>query len=111
MKTRLSPSQEENRVLQFSAHVYCAQTAGWIKMPLGMEVGLGSGHIVLWGPSSRSPKMGHAPRNLWPMFVDWLNSWIDQDILIHPAVYPRGRMVDLGPGNIVLDADSIPQGA
>jgi len=22
-------------------NVYCAQTAGWIKMPLGMEVGLG----------------------------------------------------------------------
>jgi len=25
----------------FSAHVYCGQTAGWIKMPLGMEVDLG----------------------------------------------------------------------
>ena len=24
---------------KFSAHVYCGQTAGWIKMPLGMEVG------------------------------------------------------------------------
>jgi len=37
---------------QFSAHVYCGQTAGWIKMTLGMEVGLSSGRIVLrWGPS------------------------------------------------------------
>jgi len=26
---------------QFSAHVYCGQTAAWIKMPLGTEVGLG----------------------------------------------------------------------
>ena len=26
---------------QFSAHVYCGQTAGWIKMALGTEVGLG----------------------------------------------------------------------
>jgi len=25
---------------QFSAHFYCGQTAGCIKMPLGMEVGL-----------------------------------------------------------------------
>ena len=25
---------------QFSAHVYCGQTAGWINMALGMEVGL-----------------------------------------------------------------------
>jgi len=35
--------------------VYCSQTVGWSKMKLGMEVGLGSGHIVLdgeWGPSS-----------------------------------------------------------
>jgi len=34
---------------QFSAHVYCGQTAGWIRMPLGMTVGLGPGHIVLDG--------------------------------------------------------------
>ena len=27
--------------------VYCGQTAGWIKMPLGMEVGLDLFHIVL----------------------------------------------------------------
>ena len=33
----------------FSAHVYCGQTAGRIKMVLGMEVGLGPGHIVLDG--------------------------------------------------------------
>jgi len=25
---------------QFSAHFYCGQTAGYIKMPLGMEAGL-----------------------------------------------------------------------
>jgi len=29
--------------------VYCGQTAGWIKMPLGTEVGLSAGHIVLDG--------------------------------------------------------------
>jgi len=27
--------------------VYCGQTVGWIKMKLGMQVGLGPGHIVL----------------------------------------------------------------
>ena len=31
---------------QFPAHVCCGQTAGWIKMPLGMEVGLGLRDIV-----------------------------------------------------------------
>jgi len=33
----------------FSAHVYCDQTAGWIRIPLGMEVGLDPGDIVLDG--------------------------------------------------------------
>ena len=34
---------------QFLAHVYCGQTAGWIKTPLGTEVDLGPGHFVLDG--------------------------------------------------------------
>jgi len=34
---------------KFSAHVYCGQTAGWIKMVLGMEVGLSPGDFVLDG--------------------------------------------------------------
>ena len=34
---------------QFSAHVYFGQTTGCIKMRLGMEVGLGPGHIMLDG--------------------------------------------------------------
>jgi len=47
---------------QFSAHVYCGQTAGWIKMPLDMEVGLGPCHIVLDGdPATLPPKGGTAP--------------------------------------------------
>jgi len=29
--------------------VYCGQTVGYIKMPLGTEVGLGPGNIVLDG--------------------------------------------------------------
>jgi len=45
---------------QFLAHVYCAQTVGWIKMPLGTKVGLGPGRIVTWGPSSPFQK-GHSP--------------------------------------------------
>jgi len=31
---------------QFSVHVCCGQTAGWIKMPLGTEVDLGPRDIV-----------------------------------------------------------------
>jgi len=46
---------------QFSAHVYCGKTARWIKMALGMEVGLGPGHIVLdEDPAALSQKGGRA---------------------------------------------------
>jgi len=41
---------------QFSAHVYCGQTAGWIKVALGMEVGLDPGHIVLDGDTTPFPQ-------------------------------------------------------
>jgi len=35
--------------------VYCGQTVGWIKMKLGMEVVLSSGHIVLDGDLAPPP--------------------------------------------------------
>jgi len=38
----------------------CGQTAGWIKMPLGMEVVLGPGHIVLDGDPA--PTKGAHPQ-------------------------------------------------
>jgi len=49
--------------LQFSAHVQCSQTAGWIKMPLGTEVGLSPArpYCVIWGPKLPPPKKrGHS---------------------------------------------------
>ena len=48
--------------LPIFAHFYCDQTAGCIKMPLGMEVGLGPGDFVLDGDPSR-------PLNFRPMFI------------------------------------------
>jgi len=36
--------------------VYCGETVGWIKMKLSMEIGLGSGHIVLGGDPAPLPK-------------------------------------------------------
>ena len=40
-------SQKRGTVPQFLVHVYCGQTAGWMKTPVGTEVDLGPGHIVL----------------------------------------------------------------
>ena len=57
--------------------VYCGQTVGWIKMKLGVEVGLGHGHIVLDGdPDPPSPK-GHRPQ--FSAHVLWPSGWMDQD--------------------------------
>ena len=42
-------------------NVYCGQTAGWIKMALGMEVGLGPGYIVLDGDPAPSSKRVQSP--------------------------------------------------
>ena len=47
---------------QLSAHVYCGLTARWIKMSLGMEVGLGPVHIVLDGDTASLPKTGTEPQ-------------------------------------------------
>ena len=50
--------------------VYCGQRAGWIKMTLGLQVGLGPGHIVLDGdPAPRPPQKGGAAPNFRPMSV------------------------------------------
>jgi len=43
--------------------VYSGQTVGWIKMPLGKEVGLGSGDIVLDGDPA--PRKKHSSRPLF----------------------------------------------
>jgi len=48
--------------------VYCGQTDGWIKMPLGMEVGLGPGHIVFDGDSA-APERGTAAPTFLPMSI------------------------------------------
>jgi len=46
MGTKLPSSIGAQPPPQFSAIVRCGQTAGLTKMPLGMEVGLGSGNFV-----------------------------------------------------------------
>jgi len=47
---------------QFSARVYCGQTAGWMKMPLiGTEGDLSPGHIVLDGDTAPRERGTAAP--------------------------------------------------
>ena len=46
---------------QFSAHVCCDQTAGWIKLVLGIVVGLSPGDFVLDRDPALTPKRGRSP--------------------------------------------------
>jgi len=45
------------------------QTAGWIKMALGTEVGLNPGHIVLDGDPAPLPQKAAQSPNFWPIFI------------------------------------------
>jgi len=84
---------------QFSAHVYCGQTARWINMPLGTEVGLGPGDFVLHGYPGSTPKGGTAP-NFRPM-----------SIVAKRLDGSRCHLVGvcLGSGDTVLDGDRAPR--
>ena len=77
---RLGPSSRQrghNR--QLSAHFSCGQTAGWIKMPLGMEAeGLGPRHIALDGDPVPK-KYGTAPSLTFSPCLLWQNGWMNED--------------------------------
>jgi len=51
------------------AHVGCGQTAGWIKMPVGMQVGLGPSDIVLDGDPAPPPQKGGRAPNFWLLSI------------------------------------------
>jgi len=55
--------------------VYYGQTVGWIKMKLGVQVGLGPGHILFDGDPGPPPPKGHSPPNFRPISVPakWLH--------------------------------------
>jgi len=64
---------------QFLAHFYCGQTAGCIKMPLGMEVGLNPGDFVFdEDPATPREKGTPTPPNFCPCLL-WRNGWMDED--------------------------------
>jgi len=62
MGTQLSPPPQKKGadLGSFSAHFHCGQTAEWIQMLLGKEVGLNPGDFVLDGDPA-SPKKGDSP--------------------------------------------------
>jgi len=49
--------------------------AGWTKMPLGMEVGLGPGVLVLDGDPAPTPQNEAEPLIFGPLLL-WPNGWM-----------------------------------
>jgi len=66
MDTQLPRPPKGAQPPQFSAYTYYGQTAGWINMPLGTEVGLGPGHTVLDEDGALPPKKGAQTLNFRP---------------------------------------------
>jgi len=53
---------------QFSTHVYCDQTVGWMKTLLGTEIDIGPGHIVLDGDTAPPQKWHISPLFSAPVY-------------------------------------------
>jgi len=89
-------SQKGGKAPQLSAHFYCRQTDGCIKMALGMEVGLGAGDFMFDRDPATTSTEGTPTTTQFLAYVycgqtaGWMKT-------------PLGTGVDLGPGHIVLD--------
>ena len=70
--------------------VHCGQTVGWIKMKLGMLVGLGPGHIMLDGDPAPPPPKGHSLSPIFGPYPLRPNGCMDQDVTWYRA-RPRPR--------------------
>ena len=89
-----APSPKRGRSLaKFLAHVYCGQTAGWIKMPLGMKVDLSPGDFVVDGDPAGAPRFSAH------VYCGQTAGWMKMAL---------GMEVGLSPGHIVVDGDSAP---
>ena len=73
--------------------------AAWIKMPLGMELGLGQGDCVIWEPAplpkrDRSPSPKFSAHVYWGQTVGWIKMIL-------------GMELGLSPGDFVLDGNPV----
>jgi len=64
-----TPERGQTHSHPILVHVYCGQMAGWLKTPLGMEVDLGPGHIVLVGVPALRKKDTAAPPLFGPCLL------------------------------------------
>jgi len=98
MGTHLGPDKKggQNPHTHTFRPMFCGQTAGWNKMLLGTEVGLGPGQIVFDEDPAPLPQKGAQPPIFAPCLL-WSNSWIDQDTTWYEdRHWPRRHCVTWG---------------
>jgi len=82
-------------------HIYCGQTAAWIKMSLGTAVGLGLGDIVFDVQTQLPPeKRAHLPHLIFGPCILWPNGWMDEDTAWYGSrPRPRPHCTRRGPSS------------
>jgi len=98
METQL-PSPKVGGVPPIFGHISCGQMAGWIKMPLGREVGLSLRDTVLDRNPASLPQKEAEPPNFRPVYCG--PKWLDGSRWHLFGGRPR-------PIDVVLDGDPAP---
>jgi len=102
-----SPPQKGDRASPNFWPLSCGQTAAWIKMPLGMAVGLGPGHIVL---DEVLPKKEHrAPQFSAHVYCGQTAAWIKMPLGVKVGLVPRYIVLDGDPASLPKKGASSPQ--
>ena len=94
------PSPKRGRAPQFSAHVYCGQTTAWIKMVVGIEVGVSPRDFMLYGDPAPPQKGAEPP----PQF----SAHFYYEQTAGCIKMPLSLEVGISPGDFVLDGDPAP---
>ena len=92
------PPKKSNTAHQILVHVCCSQTAGWIKMPLGTEVGLGPSHTVLHGDPAPVWKGTH-PHFSAHVYCGQMAGWIQDATWYEGRPRPKPHCVTWGPSS------------
>ena len=90
------PNKGAEPLPQFLAYFYCGQTAGYIKVPPGMEVRLSLGDCVRRGPSPLLQKRWSPTQLSAHVYCGQTAAWIKMSLDME---------VDLGLRDIVFDVD------
>jgi len=109
MGTPLPPRQKGGGAPKFSAYLYRGQTTGWIKMVLGIEVGLSPAGDFVLDRDQPPPKKGAEPPPNFGPFLLWPNGRMHEDATWYGGrLQPRGLCVRWEPGPLPKRGRSSP---